>query len=628
MIAGAGSGKTTSLVKALDHLRRTRGVRLLLHGQRIACITYTEIAANEILDDVAHGALFHVSTIHSFLWTLIRPFQNDIHAWVRARLLRKLIENGQDLAKAKSEARRIALQRKAERYTLQLSKLKDVEVFSYGLGSDYSNGILGHADVLSMVPELMKEKVLLRKLVASRFPFIFVDESQDTAPKIVSSLMAVHDEEGTGLCLGFFGDPMQQIYLTGVGDIEHPSTWPRIEKPENFRCAPEVLAVINRIRSTGDGLQQTGGRSALSGDGNGQVQGTARLFVAPASERRRSHLDMVRTMLATAQNDLLWHSASGKDVRVLVVVHRMASSHLGFAALYSAMNDNGAGSLREAFIEGTAWPLTPFLRYLLPLAVAQASGDQVEVLNLLRAHCPVLRRSGVNLASALKQLQQAVQRAAEVLASGTIREALTHALESQLVELDARFAAMLSDSSPPTDEDMAEDEDGAFSGTTRTLAALLDCQASELRGYRKYVEGQSPLATQQGIKGAEFPRVLVIVDDEEGSQHKQFSYNQYFGLETAPGAARGSKSVKKETSADRTRRLFYVCCSRALEQLAVVVFAADVRATLEAVRKMRIFREDCLYRVDDSGVAAAFLEAHGKIPDEERSGQLKLRGIE
>ena len=44
MIAGAGSGKTTSLVKALDYIAKTQGERLKRQSQRVACITYTKVA--------------------------------------------------------------------------------------------------------------------------------------------------------------------------------------------------------------------------------------------------------------------------------------------------------------------------------------------------------------------------------------------------------------------------------------------------------------------------------------------------------------------------------------------------------------------------------------------------------
>ena len=81
MVSGAGSGKTTSLVKALDHLEKTRGVELRRRSQQIACITYTEIAVEEIWNDVGNAPLFHVSTIHSFLWTVVRSLSYCRPSW-------------------------------------------------------------------------------------------------------------------------------------------------------------------------------------------------------------------------------------------------------------------------------------------------------------------------------------------------------------------------------------------------------------------------------------------------------------------------------------------------------------------------------------------------------------------
>jgi DNA helicase-2/ATP-dependent DNA helicase PcrA len=69
MVAGAGSGKTTSLVKGLSEVVKQHGRHLSLKRQKVACITYTEIAAGEIWEDVGSNPLVHVSTIHSFLWT-------------------------------------------------------------------------------------------------------------------------------------------------------------------------------------------------------------------------------------------------------------------------------------------------------------------------------------------------------------------------------------------------------------------------------------------------------------------------------------------------------------------------------------------------------------------------------
>jgi DNA helicase-2/ATP-dependent DNA helicase PcrA len=217
MVAGAGSGKTTSLVKALDHIRKTRGAKLRRRGQRIACITYTEIAAREISLDVGAEQLFHVSTIHSFLWTIIRPFQEDIRAWVTRRLHEKIGERTEKLGNPSMRpAPRARAEEDIARYRQQLAALPRVPGFAYRTGSDYSKGILGHSDVLKMVPELLKEKALFRTIMAQRFPFVFVDESQDTEPQFVEALRAVDRQQPKTFCVGFFGDPMQQIYFRWV----------------------------------------------------------------------------------------------------------------------------------------------------------------------------------------------------------------------------------------------------------------------------------------------------------------------------------------------------------------------------------------------------------------------------
>ena len=92
MIAGAGSGKTTSLIKGLTETLNKHGERLKLRRQKVACITYMEIAAGEIWADVGNNPLVHVSTIHSFLWSLVRSFQSDIQGWVANRIDEKLVE--------------------------------------------------------------------------------------------------------------------------------------------------------------------------------------------------------------------------------------------------------------------------------------------------------------------------------------------------------------------------------------------------------------------------------------------------------------------------------------------------------------------------------------------------------
>src|ERR1035441_5757226 len=86
LFAGAGSGKTRSLVAALDRLRAESGKRLRLHGKRVGVITYTNAACDEIMRRLDFDPLVEVSTIHSFVWSLVSGHDYDIREWLRVNL--------------------------------------------------------------------------------------------------------------------------------------------------------------------------------------------------------------------------------------------------------------------------------------------------------------------------------------------------------------------------------------------------------------------------------------------------------------------------------------------------------------------------------------------------------------
>jgi DNA helicase-2/ATP-dependent DNA helicase PcrA len=597
MIAGAGSGKTTSLIKALNYLKQSRGHQIQRQAQQIACVTYTDVAVEEILGDVGHDPLFHVSTIHSFLWSVIKPFQIDLHAWVRQRLAEKIGEAQIKIDKPRTrEATREKERAKIERYQHQLEQVSIVKQFTYGTGSDYVNGVLGHSDVLKLGPSLITEHELMRTVVAQRFPVIFVDESQDTAPDFVSALKVLAGSAPQEFCLGFFGDPVQKIYMTGVGDIRLEENWRIIEKPENFRCPISVLKVINRIRAEADGLEQTRGRMIDQGGILTPVQGTARLFILPADNRRAERLVGVRTWLSEHNNDPLWQSDEAEgDVRMLVIVHRIAASRLGFPNLYSALNDKAPENLKSGVIDGTAWIVRPFIRYLLPLLQAHRGGDDFKVMTLLRQYCPRLqaeRLAGHDAAAELEALKTDLVYLNDQLVVGStvdIGAVISFAHDRELVELDERFVSVLTD--------YAEGDAFGVDAPENSPRRFMHCAAGELWGYQTYIEDQSPFATQQGIKGAEFDRVLVVVDDEESTMNS-FSYGKYFGLTPLSDKDQANITEGKETVVDRTRRLFYVCCSRAIKDLAVVIFAADVAAVHAAVDAKGYFDAADIHRLD------------------------------
>ncbi|NYJ13880.1 DNA helicase-2/ATP-dependent DNA helicase PcrA [Rhizobium leguminosarum] len=616
MKAGAGSGKTTSLIKALSSVIRMHGDRLRRARQRVACITYTEVAAGEIWRDVGNDPIVHVSTIHSFMWLLAKPFQNDIRVWVAARIADKIAALQQKQANYGPRVQQRTKDkdiRDLARLHRQSVHINTVKSFRYGTGSDYAKGILGHDDILRLVPHLIAERPLFRTLLARQFPFIFVDESQDTTAEVVEALKAVEREPGASLCLGFFGDPMQRIYVTGTGLVDAEADWVDIPKPENFRCSAKVLNLANAIRRDGDDLVQIAGER-LGPDGLiPPPEGSAHLFVLPADHTRDANLLRVRSWMAERSNDDNWNSDDDEArVKLLVIVHQMAAKRLGFGELYSALNSKAPSAFKDGFLDGSAWPIASCVRFLIPIAIAHSNDRQLEVMRLIREYSYLLDKeqlAGVNVSDRLKQIGELVAAISSGVTSrsnATIGDLLKLVHEAELLVLDPRLVSYLdpaaSPPQPAANEDADDQDDPEDDESEKELAAMdafLSCPAGQLLSYHSYISERSPFWTQQGIKGAEFDRVLVVLDDAE-STHFQFSYEKYLGLKELSDNDRKHIEAGEETTVNRTRRLFYVSCTRALKDLAVVLFTANPATAAAHIRRLNLFEDEAIH------TAAAF----------------------
>lgn len=610
MIAGAGSGKTTSLIKGLSEALKKHGKKLKLRRQRIACITYTEIAAEEIWADVGNNPLVHVATIHSFLWSLVRSFQGDIQKWVAQRIDTKITELRETAANFGPRVQQRTRDKNAAdimRYEQQKTRIANVHSFTYGTGSDYVNGILGHDDIINMVPQFIKERPLMRRLVAQQYPIIFVDESQDTFENVVHALKAIDHDCGDEFCVGFFGDPMQRIYVTGVGNIPPETGWVTITKEENFRCPTSVLKVANAIRRDGDGLMQTRGRMEGPADASVSVAGTANLFILPIDERRDQRISQVRSWAAERTGDPAWNDHHAANVKVLIIVHRMAAKRLGFSDLYSALNDNAPEKFKNGFLDGDAWPVRPFIRFVMPLVTAIKENNEFDAIQLLRSKSPKLAREnvvGIDVAELLSGMRRVTRTLAAMMEPGSasnVAQVLTEIHKSGIFILDPRILAYLK-LGPPADiaqgaVHQASDGDDEVTREVSAMDAFLACTASQFWGYYKYLNDESPFSTQQGIKGAEFERVLVVLDDDEGT-HTQFSYDKYFGIRPLSDRDKANLREGKETAVERTRRLYYVCCTRALKDLVVVLFTSDVAAAHRQIVNLGHFPAEAIHLED------------------------------
>ena len=96
---------------------------------------------------------------------------------------------------------------------------------------------------------------------------------------------------------------------------------------------------------------------------------------------------------------------------------------------------------------------------------------------------------------------------------------------------------------------------------------------AQIEHYADYVNGQAQFETHQGVKGLEFPRVMIIIDDDE-ARGFLFSYDKLFGAKGKTATDIKNENEGNDTSIDRTRRLFYVTCSRTEKSLAIIVYSS------------------------------------------------------
>lgn len=582
LIAGAGSGKTTSLIEALTYIGRESGPKLRQTGQRVACITYTNRAVDVIRSRLKFDELYEVTTLHSFLWREIRRFQHDIRLALKQDRIPALLAKARedDSGKNTQKARRARTQ--VERYESALSGIDDVPKFNYDNSSysDYIGGTLSHDDVIEIAGYLISERKNLRKLLGMKYPYIFVDEAQDTFESIVSGLNLICSNQGLPL-VGYFGDPWQQIYDGRAAGFGPPEGGLTITKKENFRCSRAVIKLLNAFR---DDVEQ------VPAGENAEVEGSVEIRLVQAEEpegdRKRYTNPQIDRALEQMDRALdAWGWRNRDDVTRLFLVRQMIARRLGFAELQTLFTGPFASARAEEDYEsGEHYLLKPFIKTIWPLVEAQASGDQRAVIDILRANSPAFDMNGPNAKKTLRYMMELskkhLKRLGEIWAKGFIKEALIYVRDHGLVSMSDHFLEQLA--REPRSEVFDEDEHSSEKGDW-LADSFFSMQASDLKPFCKFMLKNTNYSTQHGVKGEEYPNVLVVYDDIEAAWNN-YSFTKLLIPQTAGEPTDGQR--------ERGRKLAYVSFSRAEENLRILLFTPDPDTARRELIKRKLFNED------------------------------------
>jgi DNA helicase II / ATP-dependent DNA helicase PcrA len=573
LFAGAGSGKTRSLVNALKHLRTHYAKKLRFGGQRIAVITYTNAACDEIVQRIDFDPLVQVSTIHSFAWRLIGGFNADIRQWLKQDLAASIAELEELEAKGRAGTKAsIARQAQIESKRERLSNLDAIRAFIYSPTSDNrETNSLNHSEVIALTAHFVSEKPLMQSILVRQFPFLLIDEGQDTNRHLVDAFFGVQAKHSAKFCLGVFGDTMQRIYNEGKERIEAglPADWEKPVKKLNFRSPKRVVELINKIRSEAD-LQE---QEPLTESADGFV----RMFVLPAAILNKPAAeDAARAAMANITGDMDWNLRD--SCKILTLEHHMAAKRMGFQDIFEALYS--IDEFRTGLLDGSLPAMRLFTKAILPLVRAQQRGDKFAAAKVVREMSPILGEA--TLKSATKPGDQVTAAKSAVDNLMALWQRGNPSCWDVLERVAASNLFVIPDSLKPllalkqikiaADEENVVEEADRLPERVRALEAFLSAPFSQVQPYADYVSDSAPYDTHQGVKGREFERVMVLMDAQE-TRGFMFDYEKLFGAKPQTSADEKNVREGKETSLDRTRRLFYVTCSRARKSLAIVAYS-------------------------------------------------------
>ncbi len=587
LFAGAGSGKTRSLVEVLKRFRENNIHRLRTNAQQVAIITYTNAACDEIKRRLEFDPAFSVSTIHSFAWELIKPYTYNIKALLRERLKKDIneLEIAQSKGRAGSKAyedrpRQIASKHK------RLESLSTIRKFTYNPnGENSGRDSLNHTEVIALTAELLSNQSLLQTILIRKFPILLVDESQDTKKELIEALFTVQRVHRSQFSLGLFGDIMQRIYMDGKEDLglaPLPDDWLTPKKIYNYRCPRRVVKLINKIRENVDQNLQKSVK---------ENEGVVRLFIADTSKSidKAAFEDTVCQKMVEFTNDKLW--TDPKENKCLILEHHMAAQRGGFSNFFNALYN--IDKLKTGLLDGTLSSITFFSEKILPLINSLEVNNQFSMSRILNKHSPLMFKeqfeNSENPRAELKKVKEAVDALYALWendSNPTLKSILKEIHRSRLFKVPDNLVT-IADRQEKDFEMVEYDVDPIIDAWDKALTSSF----SEFKEYVYYISDKSRFGTHQGIKGLEFQRVIVVLDDEDAGGNF-FSYEKLFGVKTPTRSDIGNQAKGKETSIDRTRRLFYVTCSRAEESLAIIVYTNDPNKVKNNVLSQEWFTEE------------------------------------
>ena len=240
--APAGSGKTYFISRTInDILNNEPFVKIL-------CITYTN-RASEVMKDRIISPNVEISTIHSFLNDFLKPFfSNDkiinFYFEIYKEEIKTTLDNGGNLVEWYKE--RFSVDGDVSEEIIK-SNLKIY--YNERQSSFVLDGGLSHDDLLYFSFKLIERFPKIGFKLREMYNYIFIDEVQDTSTEVLRFFY--NSAGGSSTKVYFLGDKMQEIYNKYDGSFE--SEFSEFDSSlsqtftTNYRSSEEIVDLLNHL---------------------------------------------------------------------------------------------------------------------------------------------------------------------------------------------------------------------------------------------------------------------------------------------------------------------------------------------------------------------------------------------
>lgn len=604
--AGPGAGKTHFLVENVKNIVATNPLIAHSNARKVLCITYTNAAVDEIKRRLDRFTEYvEAYTIHGFIIEhIIKPFQQDLRALMLSDfditiddkgIISSQVEglgilHGIDKDEIFEFVKRTnPAEYKDDTFGYSKKSMGDIEVdndaFVESITSESPSKMkliapsriderhqkplkqyvwsevkkLTHNEILYFGYRILRSNPTALYAMRVKFPFIFVDEFQDTNP-IQTLLIKLIGEKST--VVGIVGDVAQSIYsfqgakptdFTGFF-IEGDRELTEYVINGNRRSTENVVNFCNFLRQADESVVQTSIRAYS--DETIKVQ----------SESKKIHFligdsPTIQQTIKSAMKEgavvltRAWAAAftyiDGVDENQTKLLKKIYNSYFHTPI-----------QLRDEIAEHNNVTWVRAFRFIFSLWEGYTSGSLIDVIRALKLYIDInARKLTPKIVFQIRQLSEAV-----------FHEVSEKSLTTKVIDLFNQEIAKEEYSELNTAFFVPEFTIQLFSEFDKDKLIKDVCALNWDTSYKLFNEvfsENSRYMTVHQAKGLEWERVIISVTPN------RFDMTDLKSLYTSP-------ELIHENPAEEFVRMYYVACSRAKEDLYIHITDTSIKKAVEA----------------------------------------------